>query len=70
MKIHFDPEEGAVYLRLAEGAVTGSERVAPGVVLDYGEEDQLIGIELLSVGTDLHEASKDLQLTIEDGRQR
>ncbi len=47
MKLHVDKEADALYLRLDESAIVESEEVAPGVVLDYNESDEVIGIELL-----------------------
>ena len=47
MKLHVDKEADALYLRLDESAIVESEEVAPGVVLDYNDSDEVIGIELL-----------------------
>ena len=47
MKLHIDKEADALHLRLDDSAVVESEEVAPGVVLDYNEADQVVGIEML-----------------------
>ena len=47
MKLHIDKEADALYLRLDDSAIVESEEVAPGVVLDYNEADQAVGIEML-----------------------
>ena len=47
MKLHVDKEADALYLRLDESAIVESEEVAPGVVLDYNESDEVVGVELL-----------------------
>ena len=47
MKLHIDKEADALYLRLDDSAIIESEEVAPGVVLDYKEADQVVGIEML-----------------------
>ena len=47
MKLHVDKEADALYLRLDESAIVESEEVAPGVILDYNESDEVIGVELL-----------------------
>ena len=49
MKIQFDRDADALYLRLVEGAAADSESIEPDVVYDYDENDQIIGIELLRV---------------------
>ena len=47
MKLHVDKEADALYLRLDESAIIDSEEVSPGVVLDYNDANQVIGVELL-----------------------
>ena len=47
MRLHVDKEAGALYLRLDESVIVESEEVTPGVVLDYNESDEVIGVELL-----------------------
>lgn len=47
MKLRIDRQADALYLTLDESAITESEEIAPGVILDYDEQDRVIGIELL-----------------------
>lgn len=47
MKLHVDKEADALYLRLDEAAIIGSEEISPGVVLDYNDANEVIGVELL-----------------------
>lgn len=47
MKLTVDPEVDALYLRLNDAAIVDSEEVAPGVVLDYDAQDNIVGVELL-----------------------
>jgi uncharacterized protein YuzE len=35
-----------LYIKLASGVSTESEEVAPGIVLDFDERNQVIGIEI------------------------
>ena len=49
MKVHFDPEADAIYVRLDDSAIIESEEVRPGVVLDFDANDQVVGIEILGV---------------------
>ena len=49
MKLKVDPETDALYLRLDDSRIVESEEVAPGVVLDYNEEDQVVGVEILGI---------------------
>jgi uncharacterized protein YuzE len=50
MKLHFDKEADALYLKLDESAIVESEEVRPGVVLDFNANDQVVGIEILGLG--------------------
>ncbi len=49
MKVHFDEEADAIYLRLDESKVVESEEVKPGVILDFNEQNQVVGVEILRV---------------------
>ena len=47
MKLHVDKQADALYLRLDDSKIIESEEVAPGVVLDYNEKNEVVGIEML-----------------------
>lgn len=47
MKLHVDKEADALYLRLDESTIIDSEEVSPGVVLDYNDANEVVGVELL-----------------------
>ena len=49
MKVSIDPEADALYMRLSETHIHSTEEVKPGIILDYDDEDNLIGIEILRV---------------------
>ena len=49
MRVHFDEEADAVYLRLEESQIVESEEVQPGIVLDFNQSDQVVGVEILRV---------------------
>ena len=49
MKVRFDENADALYLRLDESRIVESEEVQPGIVLDFDEHNQVIGIEILRV---------------------
>ena len=46
MKFHYYPETDSLYIDLAERTSTNSKEVAPGVVLDFDEQGQLVGIDI------------------------
>ena len=47
MKLRVDSESDALYLRLDDSEIIGTEEVSPGVMLDFNAEDQVVGVELL-----------------------
>ena len=49
MKVHFDEQADALYLRLDESKIIESEEVQPGIILDFNEQNQVVGIEILRV---------------------
>ncbi|NLT35542.1 MAG: DUF2283 domain-containing protein [Gaiellales bacterium] len=49
MRVRFDEKADALYVRLAESRVSGSEEIRPGVVLDLDERGEIVGLEILRV---------------------
>lgn len=49
MRIRFDEEADAIYLRLDESRIIESKEVQPGVILDFNEYNQVVGVEILNV---------------------
>lgn len=49
MRLHVDKEADALYLRLDDSRIVESEEVSPGVVLDFNESNQVVGIEMLDL---------------------
>jgi uncharacterized protein YuzE len=47
MKLHFDETADALYLRLDDSIIVESEEVQPGIVLDFDERGEVVGIEIL-----------------------
>ena len=47
MKLTIDKTAGALYLRLDNSRIVESEEVSPGVVLDFNEDNEVVGVEML-----------------------
>ncbi|MCY4616353.1 MAG: DUF2283 domain-containing protein [Chloroflexi bacterium] len=62
MKLRVDPQADALYLRLDNSAIVESDEVSPGIVLDYNEADEVVGVEMLG----LSRRSPDVALTALD----
>ncbi len=57
MKVHFDQKTDALYFRLDDSKIIESEEVKPGVILDFNEQNQVVGVEILNAGKRVPEAS-------------
>ena len=47
MKLKLDEKADALYLRLDDSKNIESEEVSPGVILDFNERSQVVGVEIL-----------------------
>ena len=59
MKLHVDRGADALYLRLDDSPIVESEEVSAGVVLDFNESREVVGVEILQ----LSKRSSDLDLS-------
>ena len=46
MKFHYYPDTDALYIELSERPSIDSREVAPGVVLDFDENNRLVGLDI------------------------
>jgi len=51
MILQYHPDTDMLYIQLNTGVSTESEEVAPGIVLDFDESNQVIGIEIEDAST-------------------
>lgn len=49
MRLHYDEESDALYLRLDDSPIEGSDEVQPGIILDFNAAGQVVGIEVLGL---------------------
>lgn len=49
MKLKVDEQADALYPRLDDSKIVDSEEVSPGVILDFNEHDQVVGVEIQSL---------------------
>jgi len=62
MKLRVDEQADALYLRLDDSKIVESEEVSPGVVLDFNEQNQVVGVEILGLSKRVPKFSlKDFQ---------
>ena len=60
MIFEYYPNTDMLYIKLAPGVSTESEEVAPGIVLDFDENDRVIGIEIEDASTYIDLSRLDL----------
>ena len=51
MRITYDTQADAIYIRLQEGEFGLNKEVEPGLVLDIGQNKELLGIEILDASS-------------------
>jgi uncharacterized protein YuzE len=62
MRLKVDQQNDSLYFRLDESKIVESEEIKPGVILDYDENDNVIGIEILGLSKRVPEQTlKSLQ---------
>ncbi len=49
MKVRFDEEADALYVRLGDSRIVDSEEVRPGLIVDLDERGEVVGMEILGV---------------------
>jgi uncharacterized protein YuzE len=49
MRLKVDRSSDALYFRLDESAIVDSEEVRPGVIFDFNERGQVVGVEFLGI---------------------
>ncbi len=62
MKLIVHKEDDALYLRLDDSHIVDSEEVEDGIILDYNQERQVVGIEVLGVSQRSPDSLKQILL--------
>jgi len=56
MKVNFDAEADALYVRFSESEIAETVEVRPGVMLDYDAYGKIVGLEILDTAKNLADA--------------
>jgi uncharacterized protein YuzE len=51
MVVQYHPDTDMLYIKLSDGVSTESEEVAPSMVLDFDEQNRVVGIEIEDAST-------------------
>lgn len=57
MKVHYDRESDALYLRFSESSIVESEEIRDGIVFDLDAVGRLVAIEFLNASALLSEGA-------------
>jgi len=49
MKIDYDQKADAAYLKLADSKIVESQEISSGIIYDFDEREQVVGIEILKL---------------------
>lgn len=49
MKVTIDPDADALYMQLSGTRIQDTLGVEPGIILDYDDQNNLVGIEILRI---------------------
>jgi uncharacterized protein YuzE len=57
MKIRYDKETDIVYIRFSDLKIAESDQEKPGIILDYSESGQIVGIEILNASANMEQVN-------------
>jgi len=49
MRLRVDQETDALYLIIDDSPIVGSEEVSPGIIADFNDANEVVGIEILNL---------------------
>ena len=49
MRLKVDLESDTLYFRISEDKILESEELAPGIIVDFAENDKVVGVEILGL---------------------
>ncbi len=62
MRVHYDREADALFIRFSDRPSVESEMIEPGVIVDYSEDNRVVALEILNASQrlELLESLKEL----------
>jgi uncharacterized protein YuzE len=58
MKIKYDKEVDILYIHFSDGKIVESDEDKPGIILDYDEQGNIVGIEVINASTKMPQPMK------------
>ena len=61
MKLQYDKEANALYIKFTDKEITYTEEIMPNIIVDYSEDNKPVGIEILNANREINKNElKDL----------
>jgi len=54
MRISYDPKHDIMYIKFSETKIVNTVEVDEGLLIDYGENGEIVGIEIINASIRLH----------------
>ena len=64
MRIRYDPIADAFYIKLRDQPIQESDEVGKGIIVDYDEEGEAVGIEVLKA-SQFFEGKREISIQLE-----
>jgi uncharacterized protein YuzE len=58
MKVRYDKETDVLYIQFSNNTVVESDSNKPGIILDYDQEENIVGIEVLNASSKIEKPLK------------
>jgi len=65
VKVSYDPEADAIYITLKGHGVAHTKQIAPDIAIDYGPDDEVHGIEILSASKHIKINPRNAEVELE-----
>lgn len=66
MDFNYDKMVNALYIRFSSEKVVNSDEIADGIIIDYGKNDNIIGVEILNFTNRKLDLNDLVQMNVEE----
>ncbi len=65
MKVYYDPEHDVMYIEFSDRNVVDTIEVEDGILIDYGENREIVGIEIIDASQRLKANLQEITIRLE-----
>ena len=65
MKVYYDPKHDVMYIEFSEKKVVDTVEVEEGILIDYGENREIVGIEIIDASQRLNVNPQEITIKLE-----